>query len=105
MRVGRIALGPGHGAPLPVPGYLQRVDRVHPVAGGEQRLHPRTPVGLDADHHLHPIDVLVTDVPADQGMQPVDAGDPLGELGLAQHPAVFILYLDVVVLLGPVVAD
>jgi hypothetical protein len=51
VRVGRIALGPGYGVPLPVPGYLQRVDRVHPVAGGEQRPHPRTPVGLDA-HHL-----------------------------------------------------
>jgi hypothetical protein len=62
VRVSSVALATRAAFGFPEPGHLQRVDRVHRVAGRDQRLHPRTPVGLDPDHHLHlagvPIDVF-----------------------------------------------
>ena len=42
---------------------------------------------------------------ADHRVQPGDPRDPFGQLRPAQHPAGLVLHLDVVVLLGPVVAD
>jgi hypothetical protein len=42
---------------------------------------------------------------ADHRVEPGDPRDPFGQLGLAQHPTRGILHLDVVVILGPVVAN
>ena len=62
--------------PLPVPGHLHRVDREHHIAGSEQRLHPRTPFGLDPDQHLIWLTRRVQ-ILRDQLMQRGDPGQTL----------------------------
>ena len=52
MSIRRIRLRPRRGMAFPIPGHLQRVDRKHHIAGGQQRLHPRPPLGLNSDQHL-----------------------------------------------------
>jgi hypothetical protein len=47
VRVGDVALTTRGAFGFPEPGHRQRVDRVHDVAGRDQRLHPRTTIGLD----------------------------------------------------------
>ena len=67
---------------LPVAGHRHRIDRVYTVAGRDQRLHPRTPVGLDTDPHppgglaRFEIGPLRRHVLGDQRMQPGDALKP-----------------------------
>jgi hypothetical protein len=90
MRVGGVALATGAAFGFPEPRHLQRVDRVHDVAGRDQRLHPRTTIGLDPDHHLDRAGVLI-DVFADHRVQPGYPGDPVGQLRLTQPSAVFVL--------------
>jgi len=104
VRVTGVALGPGHPVTFPVAGHLQRVDRIHLVAGRDQRLHPRPPLGLDTHHDLHRL-VVLAHLPADQRVQPGDPRDPLGQLRLAQHPTGLGLHLHVVVVFGPVVSN
>ena len=74
--VGGVALGTGHRMALPVPGRLQRVDRIHDVAGCIQRRHPRTTVGLDPDPHLGVVAGVVAELCGDQRVQPCDSGTP-----------------------------
>ena len=38
--------------PVPITRSLKRVDRIHRIAGRDQRLHPRTPIGLNPDQYL-----------------------------------------------------
>ena len=38
--------------PFPVTGRLHRIDRIHPIAGGDQGLNPWATVGFDPDQHL-----------------------------------------------------
>jgi hypothetical protein len=104
VRVGGVALTTRAAFGLPEPGHLHRVDRIHPVARGAQRLHPRTPIGLDPDHHLDRAGIRI-DVFADHRVQPGYPGDSLRQLRLTQPPAHLVLQLDVVVLLGPIVAE
>jgi hypothetical protein len=104
VRVAGVALGAGHAVALPVAGHLQRVDRVDLVAGRDQRLHPAAAVGLDADHHRRRL-VVIAHVLADHRVQPGDARDTLRQFRCAQHPARLVLQLDVVVFLGPVIAN
>jgi hypothetical protein len=56
---------------------LQQIDRIDGVAGGDQRLHPRSPVGLDADHHLVGLGV-VGQMVGHEGMQRRQPVDSLG---------------------------
>ena len=65
---------------------------------------PTDPISLDPDHHLYRAGILL-DVFADHRMQPGHAGDPVGQLRLTQPPARLVLQLDIVVVLGPIVAD
>ncbi len=65
--VAGIALGAGDPVPFAVAGDLQWIDRVHGVAGRDQRLHARAAVGLDADDHLVGLGVLIQMV-SDQRM-------------------------------------
>jgi hypothetical protein len=58
---------------LPVAGYLRRIDRVDGAAGGDQRLHPRPAIGLDADDDLVRPGVGIEMV----GDQRVQRGQPL----------------------------
>ncbi len=46
---------------LPIPRYLQRVDRIDPVTGGDQRLDPRPTLGFDTHQHISVIHVLQID--------------------------------------------
>lgn len=59
MRVGASGLRPGRGVPLPVTRDLQRVDREHAIASGEQGLDPRAAVSLNPDQHLVQLGVPV----------------------------------------------
>ena len=51
MRITRIGLRPRGGVAFAVTGHRHRVDREDPIAGRDQRGHPRAAVGLDPDHH------------------------------------------------------
>lgn len=51
LGVTRIGLRPRQGVAVPIARRSPRVDRVHLVAGLDQRLDPQPAVGLDADHH------------------------------------------------------
>jgi len=42
---------------------------------------------------------------ADHRVQAGHTGDPVGQLALAQPPAALVLQLDIVMFLGPIVAD
>ena len=104
VRIPGVALGPRGGMPLPVPADLLGVDREHLVPGGDQRGHPRPPIGLDPDHRLLRPGVLLGE-PADQLVQPGDPHDALRQPGLAQRSARLLLHLHIVVIFSPVVTD
>jgi hypothetical protein len=89
---------------LPVAGHLQRVDRIRLVAGCDERLHPWTAVGFDADHDLRRL-VIAAQMLPDHRVQPGDSRDSLRKLCPAQHPSGLVLQLHIVVLLGSVVPD
>ena len=59
VRIAGVGLRPRHPVAFPVPRRLQRVDRVDGVTGGDQRLHPRTPIGLDPHDHLVGVGVQI----------------------------------------------
>jgi hypothetical protein len=103
--VGRVALGPGHREAFAVAGGLQRVDRVHRIPGGDQRLDPRTPVGFDPDRDL-PASVSggLAELRTDHGVQPGDARHAFGQPGLGQPVSGRVHQLDVVMVLGPVIS-
>jgi hypothetical protein len=104
VRIAGVALDPGRAVSFAVAGHLQRIDRGDGVAGGDQGLHPRPAVGLDPDDHLLGLGVL-GQVIGDQGMQPGQPVDPLGQPPAGQPTTVLIDDLDVVMGLGPVVPD
>lgn len=52
MGIRGVRLRPRHRMAFPIPCHLQRVDREYPIAGRQQRLHPRPSLGLDSDQHL-----------------------------------------------------
>jgi hypothetical protein len=104
VRIAGVALGAGGAVPLPIAGHLPGIDRVDGVAGGDQRLHPRPAVGLDAHDDLVGLGVLLEMV----GDQRVQRGQPLHTLGQppsGQSPAGLVDELDVVMGLGPVVSQ
>jgi hypothetical protein len=76
VRIPAVALRPGHAAPDPVPGRLQRVHREHHIPGGEHRRHPRAAAGLTPDLHRH-VPVCGHER-ADQLVQLPDPGHPSG---------------------------
>ncbi len=90
--------------PVPIPGGLQRVHRVDAVTGSNQRLHPRTSVGLDPHNHLVKVRV-VGEVVGDQCVQRLDPGHALREPTAHQPFAPLVHNLDVVVVLSPVISD
>jgi hypothetical protein len=104
VRVTGVALRAGGDVPFPVAGHLHRVDRVDLVAGRDQRLHPWSAVGLDADQHLLGFGVFL-EVVGDQRMQYGQSFDPLGQPAFGQPPPGVVLDLDVVMGLGSVIAD
>ncbi len=98
-----VPLAPGPAQPTrPVPG--SDIALTDLVAGRDQRLHPRAPVGLDPDHHPGLVGIL-TELRADHRVQTGHARHTLGQLRPAQHPPRFVLQLDIVVLFGPVITD
>ena len=89
--------------PFPVAGHRHRVDRVHLIAGRQQRLHPRPAVGLDPDHDR--VRLVVAEMVGDQRVQRGDPGHALGQPAPDQPPPAGVLDLDVVMGLGPVITD
>lgn len=89
--------------PPAVTGHRQGVDRMHLVAGREQRLHPPPSVGLDPDHHRGRL--LLAEVIGDQRVQRGHPGHPFGQPPAGQPPTRFVLHFHIVVSLGPVVTD
>ena len=102
VRVARIRLRTRRAVPVAVARGLDRVDRPHLVAGRQQRLHPRPPVGLDPDQHLIRL-VVVAEMITDQAVQVGDPGHPFGESAAGKHLPVPVLQLDVVMGLSPVI--
>ena len=102
MRITRVGLRPRRGVPVPVPRRLERVDRIHRVTGRDQRLHPRTPVGLNPHQHLLRPGVRVEMI-SDQLMEPADPRQPFRQPGPDQPATRLVDDLNVVMGLSPVV--
>ena len=102
MRITWVGLRPRRGVPVPVPRRLERVDRIHGVAGRDQRLHPRTTIGLDPDQHLLRPGVRVEMI-SDQLMEPADPRQPFRQPAPRQPTTRLVDDLDVVMGLSPVV--
>jgi hypothetical protein len=75
FRVAGVGLAAADVVALPVAGPGLGVERVHPVAGRDQRRDPQTVVGLDPDRHL----LRVLRVFGDQRVEGADPGHSLGE--------------------------
>jgi hypothetical protein len=78
--------------PFPVPGRLQRIDR---VSGRRQRCHPRPLAGLDPNPHPGRLGLLAEMI-ADHRMQPGHPGRTLGQPCPGQGPAGMIHQLNIV---------
>ena len=100
LRVAGVGLGATDVVALAITGHRARVDRVDVVAGRNQGRDPEPAAGLDADHGLAgPGGVL-----CDQSVQSGDARDALGQPPGGEALTGFVHEMDVVVVLGPVVA-
>jgi len=87
--------------PFPIARHRQRVHRVHRVASGDHRAHEQTPIGLSGHDHLVGFGVGV----GQQLVQPCNIVDAISQSGPNQSVPVGVFDVDVVVDLGPVVAD
>lgn len=104
VRVGAVGFRPGRGVAFAVTGHLHRVDREHLIPGRAQRTHPRSALGLDADHHLIRARVLPETL-RDQPVQLADPCRPFGQPAARQPPPGLIDDFHVVVIFGPVITD
>ncbi len=84
-RIPGAASGSRGPVPLPVPGRLPRVHRIHHATRGDQRSHPRAPVSLDPGHHLTRPVTRISE-PAGQLMKPGNPGHALTQPGPPEHP-------------------
>jgi hypothetical protein len=102
LGVASVGLG-ARAAPIafPIAGHRLGVDGEHLIAGRHQGGHPQTAVGLDADHHL----TRLVDVLRDQRVELSDPGRAFGQSTPDQPRSCLVLHFDVVMILGPVVAD
>jgi len=96
-----VGLRPRGRVPLPIARHQQRVDRQHPVTSRDQRTDEQAPVGLGRHHDL----ARVLDQPGDQLMEPGHPLHAFGQPATAQTATIPILNDDIVVILGPVMAD
>jgi hypothetical protein len=103
-RTGAVSITKYGPDPLPVPGRLPRVHRIHGITCGDQRRHPRTPVSLDPDHHLIRPGIRISE-PADQLMEPPDPRHALRQPGPPQHPARPVLHLHIMMIFSPVITS
>ena len=90
--------------PLPKPGDLPRVDRIHHITGRDQRLHPRTPISLDPNRDLIRLGVLSQMLP-DQLMQPGNPGHSFRQTSPPQPSTRLILDLHIMVIFSPVIPN
>ena len=77
-----IGLGARTAVAFPIAGHRLGVDRVHLIAGADQRRHPQPAIGFDPDHHLGGI----LDQLADQLVEAGDPGHPLRQTAAGQAP-------------------
>jgi hypothetical protein len=104
MRIPGVAFGTRDRMPFPVPGRLQRIDRINRVSGRRQGGHPRPPVGLDANPYLGLL-VVLAKMLAEHRMQPGHPGRTLGQPRPGQGPAAMVHQLHIVMTFSPVVSD
>ena len=100
-RIPTVGLGPRGGVPLPVAAGRQRIDRIHPVAGPDQRADQQAPVGLDPDHHLG----RFLRPRAHQLVQPGHPGHPISDPLAGQHASVGGHDAHIMVALRPIDPD
>lgn len=100
LRVTRIRLGATDVVPFPIPRRSQRVDRVHLIAGRDQRRDPQTTISLDPDDHL----CCIHDVVGDELVEHPDPVETLGQPAARELLAVVVHQMDVVMILSPIVA-
>jgi len=86
LRVTRIRLRPRRCVPVSIPRRRWRVDRVHDIAGFDERLNPQAAVGLDPDDHL----ARIVSMPRHEFMQDRDPTDPFGHSARSQLLAGFV---------------
>ena len=103
VRIGGVALGAGHAVAFPISSRLQRVHRVHGVAGGEQGGHPWAAVGLGPDQHLGLVGVFA-ELLADHRVQPGDPGHALRQPRPGQPAPGLVHQLDIVMIFRPIVS-
>ena len=84
-----------------VAGHRERVDRIHLVAGRDQRLNPQAAVGFDADHDI----AGFFSVSSHQLVEPADTGQSFRQPPRGQPSAVGVHQINVVVVFGPVVSN
>ena len=83
-----------------IAGHRQRVDRVHLIAGRDQRLDPQAAIGLDPDHDL----AGFLGVSATSSWNARIPSSPSGSRRAASR-ARLVHQMDVVMVLCPVVSD
>jgi hypothetical protein len=79
----------------------ERVDRIHPVPGRTQGLHPQAAIGFDADHHL----AGFCDVGGHQLVEPSNARKSFGQPTRCQPRPVSVHHVNIVVVFSPIVPD
>jgi hypothetical protein len=102
VRISSIALRARDAVPLPVAGYLQRINPIHRVPSCDQRRHPRAPVGLNPHRHLGHLGVL-TERLTNHRVQPGHPRHLHRQPGLRQPPPRGVHQLHIVIPLGPVI--
>ena len=100
LGVAGAGLGAADVVAVAVAGHRARVDGVDPVAGRDQRRDPGAAVRLDTDHDF----ARAGGVLRDQCVQRGDPRDAFGQPPGSEALTGFVHEMDVVVVLGPVVA-
>ena len=101
LRVARIGLRSRQCVPIPISRCCFRVDRVHDVTGLDERVHPQTSIGLNPNDHVAGISC----VSGDEVMELGHSLDALRQSSRRQLRAGFIAHVDVVMSLGPIIAN
>ncbi len=79
----------------------ERVDRVHLIAGRDQRLDPQAAIGLDADHHLSGFISVI----GDELMERANPRKSLRQSSSRELLAALVHQMNVVMIFCPVVTD
>ena len=98
LGVAAVGLGPRAAMAAAVAAHHLWIDRIHLVAGGQQRPHQQAPVGLNPDRHL----CRVLGMGGHQGVQLAHAGQAVADPPGGQHGPILVQQAQVMVGLAPV---